>query len=234
MIEEAVLLAGGFGTRLRAVVSDVPKCLAPIAGRPFLSYQLDVLQRAGLRRVVLATGYKSEMIEAAIGTRHGQLDIGYSHETTPLGTGGALWQALSQCRGERAFVLNGDTYVTPDFTAMAGAPPCDVLVAVVSVPDCARYGSVKLDGRRVVAFEEKGRSGPGLINSGAYLARRDLITRLPRTGAFSLEHDVLETELHHLAIEAFVSDAPLIDIGTPEDFTRAQTLLPSWSENKLT
>ncbi len=231
MIEEAVVLAGGFGTRLRAVVSDVPKCLAPIAGRPFLTYQLDILQRAGLRRVVLATGYKSEMIEAAIGAAHGKLTVSYSRETTPLGTGGALWQALSCCHGERVLVLNGDTYVALDFTAMTEAPACDVLVSVVSVPDCARYGSVKLDERKIVTFEEKGRSGPGLINSGTYLVRRDLVARLPRTGAFSLEHDILEAELHHLAIEAFVSDVPLIDIGTPEDFTRAQTILPSWTGN---
>jgi D-glycero-alpha-D-manno-heptose 1-phosphate guanylyltransferase len=232
MIEEAVVLAGGFGTRLRAVVSDVPKCLAPIAGRPFLEYQLDVLQHAGVRHIILATGYKSEMIEAAIGAAHGELAISYSHETTPLGTGGALWQALSHCHGESVFVLNGDTYAALDFAAMAEAPACDVLVSVVSVPDCARYGAVKLDGRQIVAFEEKGRTGPGLINSGTYLVRRDLAARLPRTGAFSLEHDILEAELHRLAIEAYVNDASLIDIGTPEDFTRAQTLLPLWAAER--
>jgi D-glycero-alpha-D-manno-heptose 1-phosphate guanylyltransferase len=228
-VEEAVILAGGFGTRLRPAVGDVPKPLAPVAGRPFLAYLLEKLERAGLRRVILATGYGSPLIAAAFGNRHGGLDIVYNSETVPLGTGGALWQALPRCEGKRAFVLNGDTYFDLDLAAMGRAPACDVLVAVRPVADRARYGSVRLEGRRIVAFEEKGASGPGIVNAGIYLTRRDLAARLPRVAPFSFEHDVLERELRLLSIEAFRSEAAFIDIGTPEDFTRAQELLPIWA-----
>jgi D-glycero-alpha-D-manno-heptose 1-phosphate guanylyltransferase len=234
MVEDAVVLAGGFGSRLRSIVSELPKCLAPVSGRPFLHYQLNLLERAGLRHVILATGHKGELVEAAIGSRYGKITIGYSQETTPLGTGGALWKALAQCRGESTLVLNGDTYIDLDFSSMLEEADYDVLVAVVSVADCARFGSVRVEGRRIVSFQEKGLSGPGLINSGTYLVRRDLRTRLPRTGAFSFERDILEAELPHLKIAAFVSDSQIIDIGTPEDFKRAQALLPTWANQPFT
>lgn len=229
-VEEAIVLAGGLGTRLRPVVRDVPKPLAPVAGRPFLAYLLKKLRRVGLGRVILATGYGGEQIEAAFGRACEGLVLAYSREAVPLGTGGALWQALARCRGDRVFVLNGDTYFDLDLAAMREAPACDVLVAVRPVAERARFGSVRLEGRRIAAFEEKGTAGPGLVNAGTYLVRRDLAGRLPRPAPFSFERDVLERGLERLSIEAYPSDAPFIDIGTPEDFARAQELLPAWVE----
>jgi D-glycero-alpha-D-manno-heptose 1-phosphate guanylyltransferase len=228
-VEEAVVLAGGLGTRLRPVVHDVPKPLAPVGGRPFLAYVLKKLRREGLRRVIMATGYGSSRVEAAFGNEHEGLEIVYSREAVPLGTGGALWQALAHCEGTKVFVLNGDTYFDLDLVAMSGAPACDVLVAVRPVADRTRYGSVRLEGRRITAFGEKGTTGAGLVNAGTYLVRRDLASRLPRPAPFSFERDILELELERLAVEAYASEAAFVDIGTPEDFSRAQDILPTWT-----
>ncbi|WP_421991044.1 sugar phosphate nucleotidyltransferase [Roseococcus sp.] len=161
---EAIVLAGGFGTRLRAVVSDVPKPLAPVAGRPFLAWLLDALERGGLKRVVLATGYLGEMVEAAIGARHGAMQIAYVREEQPLGTGGSLWAAMAATTGERVFALNGDTWQSADYAAMAqAAPEADLVFAVRPVEDRARYGSVVLEeGRpRRPAREGRARAGAG-------------------------------------------------------------------------
>jgi D-glycero-alpha-D-manno-heptose 1-phosphate guanylyltransferase len=213
MPEEAIVLAGGFGTRLRAVVRDVPKPLAPIAGRPFLAWLLESLARSGLRRAVLATGHLAEQVEQAFGTRFAGLDIAYSREDTPLGTGGATWQALRLTRGERVLVLNGDTWFGIDHQVLAAAAPAaDVAMALRPVPDRARYGSVELADGRVTRFLEKGATGPGLINAGVYVLRRDLVARLPRDGGFALEREVLEVgeETRYLyRVEAVVDRAEL-------------------------
>ncbi len=228
-VREAIVLAGGFGTRLRSVVSEVPKPLAPVAGRPFLFYILESLQAAGVARVILAIGHRGEMIEQAVDGRFVQLSIEFSREECPLGTGGALWQALSKCQDERVFALNGDTYLALDYAAFAASQPkADILVAVRPVADRSRYGSVKLDGARILGFEEKGAAGPGLVNSGNYLLRSDLRTRLPFNGAFSFEQEILHGHVDGLSIEAFATEADFIDIGTPADFALAQRVLPAW------
>lgn len=226
---EAIVLAGGFGTRLRSVVSDVPKPLAPVAGRPFLAWLLDALARGGLSRVVLATGYLGEMVEAAIGTRHGPLEIAYVREEAPLGTGGSLWAAMGATTGERVFALNGDTWQAADYAAMAAhAPGADLVFAVRPVEDRTRYGSVILDEGRLTGLREKGEAGPGLVNSGIYLLSRALLAKRPLAGAFSFEKEILERP-QGLDIRGFTVDGRFIDIGTPEDFSRAQTALPEWS-----
>lgn len=226
---EAIILAGGFGTRLRSVVSDVPKPLAPVAGRPFLAWLLDALERGGLRRVVLATGYLGEMVEAAVGPRHGALQVAYVREAAPLGTGGSLWAAMAATSGDRVFALNGDTWQAVDYAAMAGAAPeADLVFAVRPVEDRARYGSVVLEDGRLVGLREKGEHGPGLVNSGIYLIRREILSKRPIAGAFSFEKEVLEKP-QGLDIRGFEVDGRFIDIGTPEDFSRAQTALPEWS-----
>ena len=228
MPEEAVVLAGGFGTRLRAVVSDVPKPLAPVAGRPFLHWLLDTLAQAGLRRAVLATGYLGEMVEAAVGPSHAGMEVRFIREEAPLGTGGALWAALARTEGERVFALNGDTWLGVDFAAMAAvAPGADLVFAVRPVPDRSRYGSVLLDGDRLVGLQEKGGTGPGLVNGGTYLLQRGLLAKRPQAGAFSFETEILERP-DGLDIRGYPVDGRFIDIGTPEDFARAQSVLPEW------
>ncbi len=229
---EAIILVGGLGTRLRPVVRDLPKPLAPVAGRPFLAWLLDRLAAAGLTRVVLATGQLGHLVEAAIGPRHGGLEVLYAPEEQPLGTGGALLAALPRTTGERVFALNGDTWLEADLGALAAhAPAADLVFAARPVADRSRYGSVALEGGRMVGLHGKGETGPGLINAGLYLLRRGLLGGL-RTArslppAFSFEREVLERP-GSLDIRAVPVDGRFIDIGTPEDFAAAQTLLPAW------
>ena len=227
--QEAIILAGGFGTRLRAVVSDVPKPLAPVGARPFLHWLLDGLARQGIRRVVLATGYMGDTMRDMLGSAHKGMALVHAREEVPLGTGGALWAALTHVTGERAFVLNGDTWLGVQLTPLATEAPCaDLTLAVRLIADRARYGSVRVAGDRIEGLEEKGLSGPGLVNAGLYVARRDLPAKRLMPGAFSLEAEVL-AKPGDLDLRAYVTDADFLDIGTPEDYGRAQTLIPAWA-----
>ena len=229
--QEAIVLAGGFGTRLRAVVSDVPKPLAPVAGRPFLLWLLDGLARQNITRVILATGYMGDLIRDRLGDTHAGMSLVHVREETPLGTGGAIFGALSHAVSERVYVLNGDTWLGVALAPLAAeAPAADLVLAVRPVADRARYGSVVVDGNRVLGLEEKGPSGPGLVNAGVYLVRRDLPARRPMASAFSLEAEIL-SKPGSLNIRAFRTEAPFLDIGTPEDFARAQTLIPEWASS---
>jgi D-glycero-alpha-D-manno-heptose 1-phosphate guanylyltransferase len=224
-----VILAGGLGTRLRPVVSDVPKPLAPIAGRPFLHWLLEGLARQGIARIVLATGYMAEAIRDSVGTSHAGMEVLHAREPAPLGTGGAIWAALGHCTGGRVFVLNGDTWLGATLGPIAAqAPEADLVMAVRPVADRSRYGSVRMEGERVLGMTPKGLAGPGLVNAGLYLMRRDLPTRRPMPAAFSFENDVLAAP-GDLDIRAHPSEAPFIDIGTSEDFARAQVVVPEWA-----
>ena len=224
--DEAIVLAGGFGTRLRGVVDDVPKPLAPVAGRPFLAWLLDRLAAGGMR-CILATGYLSELIEKRIGSRWQGMDIAYSLEPRPLGTGGAIRLAASRLHGDAAHVLNGDTWLEYDPIALeaaardAGVP---MAIALARVDDVARYGAVDIDHGRVAGFREKGEAGPGWINAGCYFLGADALAALPARDAFSFEQDVLQPRVQAGAVAAFTATAGFIDIGVPEDYARAQTL----------
>lgn len=152
---EAIILVGGLGTRLRAVVSDMPKPLAPVANRPFLHWLLDGLERQGISHVVLATGYMGDVIREALGERFEGMELDYAHEKTSLGTGGALWGALKQCREQRVFVLNGDTWLGQSLHLLAAeAPDADLVLSVRSVTDRSRYGSVRVEGNRVLGLQQ--------------------------------------------------------------------------------
>lgn len=223
--DEAIVLAGGFGTRLRGIVDDVPKPLAPVAGRPFLAWLLDRLAAGGMRRCILATGYLSEAIEQRIGTRWQGMEIAYSLEPEPLGTGGAIRLAANRLHGDAAHVLNGDTWLEYDPAALeetsrvAGAP---MAIALARVDDVARYGAVDIENGRVAGFREKGEAGPGWINAGCYFLGAGALAALPARDAFSFEQDVLQPRVQAGAVAAFTATAGFIDIGVPEDYARAQ------------
>lgn len=225
--DEAIILAGGLGTRLRGVVDDVPKPLAKVAGRPFLAWLLDGLAKQGLRRVILATGYLGEQIEDTLGTDWRGVALTYSREREPLGTGGAIALAASEISGDAFFVLNGDTWLELDYsmfgssTANAGA---DLGVALAEVLDVARYGVARLEGKRITGFSEKGLSGVGFINAGVYWMRRDLLESCPTGKAFSFERDVLVPAVSRESVIGYMQTRGFIDIGVPEDFHRAQTM----------
>jgi D-glycero-alpha-D-manno-heptose 1-phosphate guanylyltransferase len=226
---DAVILAGGLGTRLRSVVRDVPKPLAPVAGRPFLAWLLDRLARAGVGRVVLSTGHLGHLIRDAIGAEHAGMTIAYVHEDVPRGTGGATYAALAACGTDRAIVLNGDTWLEVNLHAMTeAAPEADLVLAVRAVTDRSRYGSILTRDGRVTGIAEKGESGPGLINGGVYVMRRDLPSRRPGPASFSLETALL-AEPRDLDIRPFETAGAFLDIGTPEDHAAAQHLIPVWA-----
>nr|CCF78712.1 D-glycero-D-manno-heptose 1-phosphate guanosyltransferase [Rubrivivax gelatinosus S1] len=227
---QAIVLAGGLGTRLRSAVPDLPKPMAPVAGRPFLAWILDRLVDAGFELAVLAVGYRHEAIVEHFGQRWRGLDLRYSVEREPLGTGGAIRLAASCTAARPVFVLNGDTFLQLDYAAMAAAHADGaerLSVAACPVDDVMRYGALLVEDGHVRGFREKGEHGPGLINAGTYLLGDEVLARIPAGRTFSLEQELLVPEIATLRPAAFVSRGLFIDIGVPEDWARAQTLLPA-------
>ncbi|WP_188248913.1 sugar phosphate nucleotidyltransferase [Stenotrophomonas maltophilia] len=223
--DEVLILAGGLGTRLRAAVPDLPKPLAPVAGRPFLAYLLDRYEAAGIRRVILAIGYLGQHVEQAVGARWGAMDVVYSRESEPLGTGGAIAQAARLSSGNGLHVCNGDTYLEYEPAALeSAAEGLPIAIALASVPDVARYGAVDVEDGRVRRFREKGGGGPGLINAGSYFLTRQGLEALPVQDRYSFEQDVLEPWVVRGCVGMMAETSGFIDIGVPEDFARAQHL----------
>lgn len=224
---EAVVLAGGFGTRLAHVVPDVCKPMAPVAGEPFLRRVLDQLDAAGFARVVIADGYRREQIEGCfMGTYRG-LEVDYSPEDSPLLTGGAVKRALRLCTQSEVFVLNGDTWLDVDFgaieDALAARPRAKCCIAAKRMRDLDRYGTLDVvpDGC-IRAFREKTPYVEGLINGGTYLVRRDALEAEP--DVFSLESDWFARVVADGALVACETRGGFIDIGVPEDYERAQAM----------
>ena len=226
---EAIVLAGGFGTRLAHVVPDVCKPMAPVAGRPFLRYIMDQLDGARFDRAMVADGYRREQIEDFFGAAYRGLQVEYSPEDEPLFTGGAVKQALAKCHNDWVFVLNGDTWLDVDFAAMeavaAGAPASvQAVIAVKRMRDFERYGTVDVDACGLItAFHEKQPCADGLINAGIYLIRRAALSAMPKR--FSLENDFFEKVVAAGALVACECGGGFIDIGVPEDYELAQTML---------
>lgn len=230
---QAVVLAGGLGTRLRSVVADVPKPMAPVANRPFLDYILHYLKAQGVTRVVLAVGYKWEVIrdryaqpENAFG-----LEIAYSVETEPLGTGGAIFQAAAEVTADEFFIINGDTsFQVPlaELKSLATAKDAEMAIALKPIDNPDRYGTVETDADgRIQRFIEKGASevtAPYQINGGIYLMKKELTTRFDLPQKFSFEVDFMQQYLETVKVYGAAFDVPFIDIGIPDDFHRAQQI----------
>ncbi len=229
-VEECIVLAGGKGTRLRSVVSDVPKPLAPVAGRPFIAWLLDRLAAQGIRHTILATGYLAEKVETAVGQRWNGMDITYSCEQTPLGTGGAIRLACGHLRAASCHVVNGDTYLEYSLSSLESAVSemsTSIGVVLAPVEDVSRYGSVIVSKQRAVGFSEKRQQGRGLINGGCYLLTESAIAALPETANFSFEQEVLVPAARKSDIAVMDNATRFIDIGVPEDYARAQLMFAS-------
>lgn len=225
--EEAIILAGGLGTRLRGVVDDAPKPLAPVAGRPFLAWLLDRLAEQGMRRAILATGYRGDQIAHALGTQWRGMQLDYSREHEPLGTGGAIALAAGRLQGDACFVLNGDTWLTLDYTAFDTCvlhAEARLGVALVRVADVSRYGAARVEQGCIAGFIEKGGRGPGFINAGVYRLDRTLLSTFPDVTCFSFEDDVLAPAVGRECVAAFTDTSDFIDIGIPTDYQRAQEI----------
>lgn len=216
---EAIILAGGFGTRLREIVPDLPKPMAPISGRPFLEMLLVTLAQKQCRRVILSLGYRAECVVNHFGDCFAGMDLVYEIERKPLGTGGALRQALARCRSDHVFILNGDTYLDLEVDEIETQWQKNRLPIIVSrdVPDTMRYGRIDTEGDWIIRFEEKGVSGRGLINAGVYVFPRGIESEFPMKESFSLENDFLAKAVTRSSIQFFVSRGKFIDIGIPED-----------------
>lgn len=224
---EAIVLAGGFGTRLKQVVPDLPKPMAPVAGRPFLEILLASLARKGFRRAVLSLGYMAEKVASRFGGQFAGMELVYEIEKTPLGTGGAVRQALLQCKADHVFVFNGDTFLdleAADVEAHWQAHRAPIIVAR-EVPDTARYGRLDTADGRILGFAEKGAGGPGLINAGCYVLPAGILDSFEPGQPFSLETGFLAKAVSAQRFDLFVTQGHFIDIGIPEDYARAQAEL---------
>ncbi|MCB9887252.1 MAG: HAD-IIIA family hydrolase [Planctomycetes bacterium] len=219
----AMVLAGGMGTRLREVVADRPKPLALVDGAPFLQRLLDQLHAAGCRRAVLCTGHLAEQFVATFGERFGAMQLVHSVERAPLGTAGALRQALAHLDDDGALVVNGDSWCGLDvgaFVAAARVSAEPTLVAV-DVDEAGRYGSLQLGARgEVLAFREKAAGATGPINAGIYWLPRAVLEGIAEGRQVSLEREVLPALVGH-GLRAVRVAAPFLDIGVPADYARA-------------
>jgi D-glycero-alpha-D-manno-heptose 1-phosphate guanylyltransferase len=218
---EAVVLAGGLGTRLRAAVSDVPKPMAPVGGRPFLERLLDYWIAQGVRRAVLAVGYMHDRIRHHFGDEYRGCTIAYSIEDQPLGTGGALIQSLPFVCGKTFLVLNGDTYFAVPLEALSAfhrRHSADVSMSLFR-SDNPRYTGVSLDADgRVRSF-----SGQGLVNGGVFMFEREAFANGVAVKVASLEKDLLPKLAG--AIYGCLFDVPFVDIGLPEDWQAAANII---------
>jgi D-glycero-alpha-D-manno-heptose 1-phosphate guanylyltransferase len=219
-----IILAGGLGTRLRSVIPDKPKCLAPIGNKSFLEIQLGLLKHQGIDNFVLSLGHMANLVQEEVEKLRDEFNIGYVIEETPLGTGGAVLHVMNTLNIEEAMVTNGDTFLGGDLSAMliplnlSNNELCRM--AVIEVPDMMRYGGVELNGDRLIGFKEKGQTGVGLINAGFYRLRNQafLTTQLPAASSF--ETSLMPSLSNQNKVTASVIAGEFIDIGVPEDYTK--------------
>lgn len=230
----ALILAGGLGTRLRSSVADRPKVLAPVLGKPFLSYLLDRLQISGIQKVVLCIGYLGEQVQETYGSSYQNMELMYSQETTLLGTGGALRLALPPISSPTVLIMNGDSFYDAnlnDFHQWHLDRNSDASLALTQVPDTARYGRVQLDEFcKITHFEEKGNtSGVGWINAGIYLIKRHLLTEIPENQVVSLERELFPNWIER-GLYGYPTQGQFIDIGTPESYALAEKFFSAPTE----
>lgn len=224
-MKECIILAGGLGTRLQSVVNDVPKCMAEVAGKPFLEYIFNYLRIQNINHVVLALGYKHEVVLEWLSRKEFPFEISHVIEKEALGTGGAIAYAFDKIKGDNAIVINGDTFFDADLNALAAFHErhrSDISVALKGMKDFDRYGTVLLDqNKRIISFIEKQYQESGLINAGTYYINKKIITESGLPKKFSFEKEILESKLTALNIYGYESDAYFIDIGIPSDFEKA-------------
>lgn len=228
---DTVILAGGLGSRIVGVLGNTPKILAPFWGRPFVDYLLDWLATSGARHVILSLGHLAEAVVIHLSKAHRSgVQIDTVVEPQPLGTGGGLRLALERVTSDRVLVLNGDSWTDVDlseFFAAHMAGGADISMLVVEVPDCRRFGRVEVDSRgRITRFIEKdeSRSGPGFINAGIYLFEPSALRLLKMSTGSRLEGDFLQ-KLPSGSIYGYKSNANFVDIGTPQSFIEAKSLI---------
>ncbi len=229
MITEAIILAGGLGTRLRSVIADMPKCMAPVNGTPFIAFVIDALQKQGVERFIFSLGYKSQSIIDFIETGYPNLDKVYTIENEPLGTGGAIREACKKVKGTNVLVLNGDTLFNANLKSLShfhARQNADCTIALKPMINIERYGTVDINNRNwVIAFNEKRFCQKGLINGGIYALNANNFLKEDLPEVFSFEKEYFEKIFSIRAVFGLIQDEYFIDIGIPEDYERAQAEL---------
>lgn len=227
MITEAIILAGGLGTRLKNILPDIPKPLAPVNGKPFLSYLIDYVHDWGVNRIILSVGYKYQDIQSCFTEKQGNVDLFYSVEDEPHGTGGGIVKALEYITGDNVVVLNGDSMfrISMDLFEVFHRSKNSLLsIALRYQEETGRYGRVEMDDqRRITGFIEKGKStSGGWINGGIYLVNKQFFLENSQAKRFSLESDFLPRCILTRRLYGYMAKGYFIDIGTPESYQRAQ------------
>jgi D-glycero-alpha-D-manno-heptose 1-phosphate guanylyltransferase len=224
-IKEAIILAGGLGTRLRSAVPDLPKCMAPVNGKPFLHYVISYFQQQGIERFIFSLGYKHDVIEEYLEAEYPHSDFQFAIEEEPLGTGGAIKMACKKINGGQAVVVNGDTFFKVQLKKMSSLHSgnnADCTMALKPMKQFERYGVVELNSDSSVAsFKEKKWYDEGLINGGVYILNVKAFLQKDLPDKFSFEKDYLEKYYQRGMIYGIVQDEYFIDIGIPEDYERA-------------
>lgn len=223
---QAILLAGGLGTRLQSVVNDRPKPMADVCGKPFMEYLILELKKHGVTHIVMAVGYKGNMVETYF--HHGEnlgVSIEYSYEEAQLGTAGAIKNAEKYISEEEFFVLNADTFYQvayEEVISLYKKRDLDMALVLRKVPDISRYGSVRMDNQIITGFNEKiSERRSGLINGGIYFMKKEMLDFIPKQQKCSLENEIIPKMLENgKRLGAIVNNGYFIDIGIPEDYYR--------------
>jgi D-glycero-alpha-D-manno-heptose 1-phosphate guanylyltransferase len=225
---EAIILAGGMGTRLREVIADIPKPMAPVNNKPFLFYIFNWIKDYQVEKAILSVGKGAEKVMDYLHNSFNNIPVEYAIETKSLGTGGAVRFALQKAKGEDILILNGDTYFPIDlneFFQFHTENKNLFSVALKPMKNFSRYGSVEIFNNNILRFNEKKFCSDGLINGGIYLANKKFIESRQLPEVFSLEQEILEKEAGSSTLKCMKFDDMFIDIGIPEDYRRAESIL---------
>lgn len=228
---QAIILAGGFGTRLQSAIgADLPKPMAPVGGEPFLAHYIRYLRGQGVHQIVLSVHHRKEAIHDYFSNRFEGVTIKYAEESEPLGTGGALRFALEQLQSdEPILVTNGDSFVEVDIQSMVSAHSragTTLTIGLRKMPGCSRYGEVLFDEKhRITDFRYPGSEGEGWISTGVYVVNPNIFSAYNLPAAFSFENDFQRIYAAQIKPLAWLTDGYFIDIGIPEDYARAQVEL---------
>lgn len=224
-MKECIILAGGFGTRLQSVVNDVPKCMAEVAGKPFLEHLFNYLEEQRFNHIILSLGYKGEVVIKWLNSQKRSFEVSYVIEDIPLGTGGAIKLAMDEVDGNTSFVMNGDTFFNVDTERLIDfhkEKDADISIALKNMKSFDRYGVVELTSEdKIISFNEKQFREEGLINGGVYLVNKQIFFDRMFPNRFSFEKDLMEAYIDELAIYGLIEDNYFIDIGIPSDYEKA-------------